>query len=233
VFTPNCYPRCTSLFNPLLQLVVFYFIFQSVLAVNVPHYPGFLFTRLLAWNWFQASLVVSTGAIVNNPELIKQPGFPAAILPAVTVSTHLLHFLLALPILLLLSIPDGRSMTPAMLMLSVPIALQFFLTLGLAYLTATLYVTFRDTQYILAVFLQLLLFLTPVFYEASRVPARYEAVYHLNPMLYLLDAYRAILVRGEFPDGPSLLALAVLSGALLAVGSRTFARASHDFVDEL
>ncbi len=124
-------------------------------------------------------------------------------------------------------------MTPAMLMLPVPIALQFFLTLGLAYLAATLYVTFRDTQYILAGFLQLLLFLTPVFYEASRVPARHEAVYHLNPMLYLLDAYRAILVRGEFPDGASLLALAVLSGALLAVGSRTFARASHDFVDEL
>jgi homopolymeric O-antigen transport system permease protein len=222
-----------SLFNPLLQLLVYYFIFRSVLVVTTPNYLSFLITGLFAWNWFNGSLIVSTGAIVNNRDLVRQPGFPAAMLPAATVASHLVHFLLAFPILLLCLFLDGRSVTPALLALPLPLALQFLLTLGLAYLAATFHVTFRDTQYILAVLLQLLLFLTPVFYDASLVPARYQTLYHLNPMLYLLDAYRAILIRGEFPNWSSLLLVGLLSGALLSVGSRTFARASHDFVDEL
>jgi lipopolysaccharide transport system permease protein len=222
-----------SLLNPLLQLLVYYFIFRSVLAVTTPNYLSFLITGLFVWNWFHGSLVVSTGAIVNNRDLVRQPGFPAAVLPAATVASHLVHFLLAFPVLLLFLFLDGRSVTPALLALPLPLALQFLLTLGLAYLAATFHVTFRDTQYILAVLLQLLLFLTPVFYDASLVPARYQTLYYLNPMVYLLDAYRAILIRGEFPSSSSLLVVGLLSGALLSVGSWTFARARHDFVDEL
>jgi lipopolysaccharide transport system permease protein len=232
-YTRSVLGMAWSLFNPLLQLMVFYFIFQSVLAVNVPRYFCFLFTGLLAWNWFQSSLVVSAGAIVNNAELIKQPGFPVALLPVVTVASQLVNFLLALPILLLLLVLEGPSLTLTVLVLPVPVAAQFLLMLGLAYLAATFHVALRDTQYIVAVLLQLLLFLTPVFYEASRVPAPYDTLYRLNPMVHLLEAYRAILVFGQLPDGSSLLGVGLLSGVLLAVGSLAFSRASHTFVDEL
>ena len=88
-----------TLLNPLAQLLVFYFIFNAVLPLNVPHYSSFLFTGILVWNWFQSTLLLATGAIVDHRELIRQPGFPAAILPIATVISNLIHFLLALPIL--------------------------------------------------------------------------------------------------------------------------------------
>jgi lipopolysaccharide transport system permease protein len=223
-----------TLLNPLMQLLVFLFVFNVVLPLNIPHYSSFLFTGILVWNWFQGSLNQATGAIVDNRELLRRPGFSMAILPIVTVTSHLLHFLLALPVLLLFLMLDGRQLTNAIFALPVVMALQFILILGLAYLVATFHVTFRDTQYLLNVLLNLFFYLTPVFYEASTIPARYQPLYRLNPMVVLIDAYRAILAHGLLPDHRvALLVLGLGATGVLAYGSVTFIRASARFVEEL
>ena len=72
-----------SLLNPLMQLLVFAFVFGTVLPLGIPDYVIFLFTGILAWNWFHSSLLTATSTIVDNRDLVKRPGFPAAILPAV------------------------------------------------------------------------------------------------------------------------------------------------------
>jgi lipopolysaccharide transport system permease protein len=222
-----------SLLNPLTQLLVFYFIFELVLPLNIPNYVLFLFTGVLVWSWFQSSLLLASGSVVDNRDLIKRPGFPAAILPAVTVTTHLIHFLLALPILLILSIRGGVQFTSAILVMPVVIALQLTLMMGLAYLIASVHVTFRDTQYLLGVSLQLLFFLTPVFYDAGTIPEDYRWLYRLNPMVHLLDAYRAIIMRGELPDPLGLSVLGVIAVCLIYFGYAIFVRASYAFVEEL
>jgi lipopolysaccharide transport system permease protein len=79
----------------------------------------------------------------------------------------------------------------------------------------------------------LLFYLTPVFYDASIIPARYQALYRLNPMLHLITAYRTILIQGSWPDFRTLLALSAFVGALLWLGHAVFTRASHHFVEEL
>ncbi|MGH8064310.1 MAG: ABC transporter permease, partial [Candidatus Entotheonellia bacterium] len=189
-----------TLVNPLAQLLILSFIFRMVLPLDIPNYTSFLFTGLLVWSWFQASLNQATGTIVENRELIKRPGFSANVLPTVTVASHLIHLLLALPVLLLFLMLDGCRLTSAILVLPLVMGLQFILILSLAYLVAAFHVVFRDTQYLLGIVLQLLFYLTPVFYEASAIPVRYQPLYRLNPMVHLLDAYRAILMRGELPD---------------------------------
>ena len=222
-----------SLLNPVAQLLVFYFIFGLVLPVNIPNYFSFLFSGVLAWGWFQSSLLLATSAIVDNRELIKRPGFPAAVLPTATVTSHLIHFLLALPILLLFLMLGGSRLTSTILVLPLVIAIQFILTLGLAYLVATFHVIFRDTQYLLSVLLQLLFFLTPVFYSASAIPVRYQSLYHLNPMVHLIEAYRTILIRGELPDCLSLLVLGVFATGLFFLSYMILRRANYHFVEEL
>ena len=140
----------------------------------------------------------------------------------------------ALPVLVLFLMLDGSQVTSALFALPVVIALQFILTLGLAYLVATFHVTFRDTQYLLNVLLNLLFYLTPVFYEASAIPSRYQSLYWLNPMVGLIDAYRAILAHGTLPNHLiSLLVLGLCATALLVYGYVTFKRASYRFVEEL
>src|SRR5262245_17606391 len=204
-----------SLLTPLAQLAVFYLVFKILLPLNVPNYLAFLFSGVLVWNWFNGSLYQATSAIVDHRDLIKRPDFPVAILPTVTIASHLIHFLLALPILFLFLLGGGGRLTIALLALPLVIAIQFALTLSLAYLTATFYVTFRYTQYLLGVFLNLLFFLSPVFYKTSDLPAQYQWLYRLNPMVYLIDAYRAILLTGVLPDSIGLVVLTLPTIAIL------------------
>jgi len=221
-----------SLLNPLAQLLVYRFIFEQVLPVNVPNFTSFLFSGVLVWNWFQMSLVFGTSSVVDNRELIKRPGFPIAILPAITIISYLIHFTLALPILLTFLVFSGIKLTGSLLLLPGIIATQFVLILGLSYFTSTVQVAFRDTQYLLGVILQLLMFLSPIFYDVSSLPKRFQTLYHMNPMVGLLDAYRAVLIRGEFP-GRSFLLLGLGTLILLMVGYLVFTWASRHFIDEL
>jgi len=70
-----------TLINPLLQLAVFVFVFQTILKVNIPQYASYVFSGLLIWTWFQNSLFQSTGVIISSRSLIRQPGFPRPFFP--------------------------------------------------------------------------------------------------------------------------------------------------------
>ena len=222
-----------SLLNPLAQLLVFSFIFRSVLPLNIPNYTMFLFIGLLAWSWFQVSLMGAATIVVDSRTLIKQPIFPVAILPIVVVTANLLHFLLALPVMLLFLWLAGISFALPIIMLPVIIALQMLLTLSLSYWVAALNVFFRDVQHLVGVFLFLFFYLTPIFYNADVIPKKYQFLYNLNPLLQLLDAYRIILLDGSWPVVKSLLLVAASSLACLFLGYHLFKRASHHFVEEL
>lgn len=222
-----------SLLNPLAQLLVFSIIFHTILPLGIPDYTAFLFTGLLAWTWFQTSWVAATTTIVENRNLIKRPGFPAAILPVVTITANLIHFLIALPLLLIVVLVEGAPLRATLWLLPLLIAMQFVLTLGLAYVTAALHVVFRDTQHLVTVFVLLLFYLTPIFYAVETIPARLRPIFALNPLLHIIDGYRALLVRGEWPAPlPWLLVLAGSLAGLLA-GMWLFGHISNRFVEEL
>jgi lipopolysaccharide transport system permease protein len=221
-----------SLLNPLLQLVVFGTVFTYILPLHIPNYSSFLFTGILAWSWFQGALMGATTCIVDNGGLLRQPRFPAAMLPLVTVATHWLYFLLALPILIVGSLatgnPAGRLWTLPFIM-----AVEFLFTLALAYVLASLHVFFRDTQHILGVLLMLGFYLVPIFYRSDTVPAFARTWYNLNPLVTIVDGYHAAVLPGSAPDWLGLAVIAGGSCALLAVSATLFLRASDKFVEEL
>ena len=222
-----------SLLTPLAQLAVFYLIWDVLLPLNIPNYLSFLFSGMLAWGWFQTSVYQATASVVENRELVKRPGFPIAVLPMVTVASHLIHFLFALPILFFILLADGNRLSATALALPLVIALQFVLTLSLVYFTATFQVTFRDTQHLVGVLLNFLFFLTPVFYDAKVIPAQYHTWYRLNPMVYVIESYRSILLAGVLPAPKVLVAMSVGAIGFLSLGYYVFKRARHRFVDEL
>src|SRR5690349_14967033 len=96
-----------SLVNPLAQFLILNFVFHSILPLDIPNYTPFLFTGILAWNWFNTALMSATDAIVDNGDLIRRPGFPPAVLPLIAVTSNLIHFLLALPILIVFILAFG------------------------------------------------------------------------------------------------------------------------------
>ena len=222
-----------TLINPLLQLAVFSFVFRSVIPINIPQFSSFAFSGLLIWTWSQTALFQATGLITSNKALIRQPNFPTAILPVVTTMTGLIHFLLALPVLIIFLAVDGVQPNSVLFVLPLLMVIQFVLTVGLAYPLAALNVTFRDTQHTLGVLLQMLFYRTPIFYDLNSVPKEFQHFYQLNPMVPLIEAYRAILLKGTPPDWQALLIVSLVVAVILPIGLAIFRRQSNTFVEEL
>ncbi len=222
-----------SLLVPLAQLWVFYVVFHTILPLNIPNFTSFLFIGILPWNWFQTALLMSSGALVDNRDLVKQVGFPVAILPVVAVLSQAIHFLLSLPILAAFLWFDGFRPSLALISFPLVVLVQFVLTLSLSYVFATIQVKFRDIQHLLGIVLFLMFYVTPIFYDSSAIPADIQPLYRANPLVYLIDAYRAILMRGQFPASPALLVVLGSSALILMVGYAIFMRARNRFVEEL
>ncbi|MBE9066477.1 ABC transporter permease [Leptolyngbya cf. ectocarpi LEGE 11479] len=222
-----------TLIAPLLNLAVFAFIFQIVLPLDVPNYSSYVFTGLLIWTWFQTSLFQAAGVIISNRALIRQPGFPKSILPVVIVITGLVHFVLALPILIVFLVIDGIQLQSVIFLLPVLQLLQFLLTLSFAYFLAAVNVTFRDTQHTLGVLLQMFFYLTPIFYDISNVPTEIQYFYGFNPMVHLVTAYRSILIDGSLPALMPLLWIGFGALIILPLSHRLFLDQSGRFVEEL
>ena len=226
-----------TLMSPLLQLLVFSVVFQQILKTGdgIAHYLSYAFSGLLIWNWTQSALFQATGLITGNRPLIRQPNFPVLMLPIVTVTTGMIHFLLALPALTVIMTIDRVSISPTILMLPILLGLQFALTLSFAYPLAALNVTFRDTQHTLGVILQLMFYLLPVFYSLDDrlIPAFIRPVYEYNPFVILIEAYRSILLKSAMPSASGLMVLGIIILTLLPVGYRIFRRQSERFVEEV
>jgi lipopolysaccharide transport system permease protein len=204
-----------------------------MVPLNIPHYTTFLLTGILPWTWLQASLLISTTTVVENRELVRQVGFPVALLPAITVLSQLVHFMLAIPIVAAFMWSDGYRPGLGLAALPLVVLIQLVLLLSLAYIVATLQVKFRDTQYVLGIILYLFFYLTPVFWAQASIPEPYRSVMQWNPVAVLLNAYRSILMHEQWPDLIPLLTVAAGSMLVLALGYTMFSMARDRFVEEL
>jgi lipopolysaccharide transport system permease protein len=222
-----------SLLVPLAQLGVLYVVFNNMLRLNIPHFSSFLLTGILPWTWFQTSLMAASTTIVDNRELVKQVGFPVGVLPCVSILSQWVHFLLAMPILAGFLLADGFRPSLALLALPIVMIVQFFLSASAAYILATLQVRFRDTQYLLGIFLFLFFYVTPVFWDGSSLPPSYRTIINANPVAGLLNSYRRILMGGTWPDVRSLAAVVFISAVMSTGCFFLFLRSRDRFVEEL
>ena len=220
------------LVRQLAQLGVLVLIFSSVLDLGIADYPAFVFVGLVVWTWFLAGLTAATNALRSRRNLVMQPGFPTAVLPLVAVAVALVDVLLALPVLVLMLVVAGELHAEALafpLLLSV----QFVLMCGLGLLLAAAAVHLRDVVNVVAVALTLLFYLTPVFYDAARVPERWEWLLRLNPMTTLLEADRAVLLGRDWPPAWHLAVVTLVAVAVAFAGLAAFRRAEPTFADAL
>jgi lipopolysaccharide transport system permease protein len=219
--------------SPALFLMTFYVLFRFVMPLQVEDYAAHLFIGLVAWAWFQGSVTESVATIVGNPGLMSQPGFPRAALPAAAAVSNLLTLVLTLPLLVVILAASATRPGWAALALPLLVLLQLLVVLAFSYLVAALNVTFRDLQYIVPIVLQLGYFVTPIFYDAAAVPDGPRQVLALNPMLQIIEGYRAVLIRGEWPDAGPLAAVALGAVLGLAAAVAIFRRASLRFLEDV
>lgn len=220
------------LVRQLAQLVVLVVAFSHVLHLGVPHYAPFVFSGLIAWNWFSSGVINGTSSLLDSRHLVFQPRFPVLALPLVAVTVPLIDLLLALPVLVVMLVVD-TGVHWSLLFLPVLVAVQLTLMAGLAWFTAAATIYFRDIRHITTVAVTMLFYFTPVFYDLSRLPGRFHHLLRINPMTTIVDGYHSIVLSGRLPAAGWLAVVTLFSVAVAAAGLAFFVRVSPGFVDEL
>lgn len=222
-----------TLASPLLQLGVLYVVFHIILKLGGPDYPAYVFIGLLGYGWFQSSAVSSCSAVINSPELILRPEFPRWVLPIIPVVVGAVQFVLALPLAFLIAYLFDATIGVGALRLPLIILLQAVVTLPIAYVTAALNSHYRDVQQIILVLTLLFFWLTPIFYSRTDIPPEMQWIPSINPLAYIVDAYRAAILGSAMPPAEDVFSAMLFVAVGTPLGVWLYARMSSRFVEDL
>ena len=220
--------------NPLLQLLVYNMVFSIIMKAGVEKFYLYLFVGLIPWLFFSAAITGGSTCIIAQKDLIKKIRFPREIIPISFVTSQFVNMILSFIVVILVSVISGvRPTIGGILCLPVIMLVEYLMALGIALISSSLTVYFRDLEHILAIIAMAWLYATPICYPEEMVPAEYLPIYRLNPVTPIVNAYRDVLYWGRTPDLRTLL-LAVLIGLVTVVlGILIFGRLQRRFAEEL
>jgi lipopolysaccharide transport system permease protein len=211
-----------AIIQPVFSMIVFTIIFGNLARVDsegVP-YAIFSFTALVPWTFFSSSLTSASGSLINSKNLLTKIYFPRLVIPLSPVIGKLIDFGISLLILVGLMFWYGVIPTIWTLMLPVFIIMMMLTSAGVGMWLTALSIQYRDIRYGAEFFIQLLMYGSPVIYATSIIPEKYQIIYALNPMVGVIEGFRAALLGTRAMPWNligigSLMAIAFfLSGAL-------------------
>ena len=222
-----------AILQPVLATVVFSIFFGRFAKVpsdGIP-YPVFAYVGLLPWQLFAYALNESANSLVSNQNLIRKVYFPRLIIPFSAILAGLVDFAIAFVVLLGLFWKYGIVPSASLVVLPVFILLAVASALAIGLWLSALNVQYRDVRYTIPFLTQLWLFATPVVYPSSLVPAKWRALYGLNPMAGVVEGFRWALLGKAANPGPLVWVSAGMVVLLLLGGVIYFRRMESTFAD--
>ncbi len=224
-----------ALIRPALTMLIFVG-FRRLIGFppgTVPE-PILVFAAVLPWQFFSSALSEAASSLIGNANLISKIYFPRLLIPLAAVATTVIDFAITLALLLLLLL--WYRFLPGWQLAALPgfLLLAFGLSLGLGLFFAALNVEYRDFRYIVPFLVQFGLFVSPIAFSTSDVPAQWRALYALNPMVGIIDGFRWSLLGGRVGLDPQSVAIsAAVTAAVLTLGLWYFRRVEHSFADRI
>ena len=228
------------LVQPVLMTLIFT-VFLGMLA-RVPSdglpYPLFVYSGLMPWTFFSSAVLGSAHSLTGNANLITKVYFPRVLIPAANVGGRLVDFIIAFSILVAL-IAYYRvvrhypiSMSWSLALLPFVMILLLLLTLGIGMLVSSLNVKYRDVGVAVPVLLQLWMFVSPILYPVNLVPGNWRMLYSLNPVVGIIQGFRAALFNEPFPTF-GLAVTVVFTSVMLLLGAFIFRRTERTLADNV
>lgn len=226
-----------AILTPLVMIAIFTVIFAGIFkakfnATDSPwDYALYLFCGLLPWNAFQESLNLSANSVVNQANLVKRVVFPLETLPVAQTLAAIASQMFGTVALLLGIVLIRHELHLTTLYLPLLLIPQLVLTLGGAWLLASLGVFIRDIVPGIGLVLTAWMYLTPIIYPETIVPDAYRPFINLNPFTPLVRSYRRIMMDGAGPDWAGLAYFSAFAVIVFVLGYWWFARTRRNFAD--
>jgi lipopolysaccharide transport system permease protein len=224
-----------AVIRPFLTMLVFTLVFSRIARVPAPAaapYALLVMAGMLPWQFFSTAIGESSNSLINNSNLISKVYFPRLIIPAGSVITSFVDFLITFGLMGAMMawygfVPDWRIVTFPLFM-----ALALGAALGGGLWLCALNVKYRDFRYVVPFIVQIGLYISPVGFSSSIVPERWRTLYALNPMVGVIDGFRWSLLRGEVPlDTTGVFISLVLTLSLCVSGIAYFRKTERSFAD--
>ena len=224
------------LLDPILQMLVYYFLFAVILQRKTPDFLLFLFAAILPWKWFSTTVNSAMNSVVGRQGLIRQVQFPKIVRPAASAVAETFSFTFGLIALAILFVPYHERLSIWVLAIPVIAAVQFVFGLAVAITLAAANAFYRDVANVMGHLIRLLFYVSPALYALGDVPNEtLRTLMMLNPFSVFLTAYRTVtwgtetVHHGTQPDFLALGILMVVSIVLLVVAVALFKRVEPAF----
>ncbi len=222
-----------SFLNPLLQIAVYAIVFPLILRNTQENYVIFLCCGLIPWTFFSTAITRSAFTMIENGNILKKVYFPREILPISVVTSEAVNFLISTIIILAFVLCSGLGITKYVLLYPLIFVAQYLLLLAISFIVSSICVYIRDLQHFIGVFLQLLFYATPIVYAPDSIPENFKWILNLNPMTYIINAYRDIFYNQTMPDVKAIFILICVVIVAIVIGYLIFNKLQKRFAEQL
>lgn len=228
-----------SFFHPVIMLLVYTFVFSVVfkarwgLAGEESHasFAVVLFVGMIVHGLFAEVVNRAPGLVLGNVSYVKRVVFPLEVLPWVAMGSALFHTLVSLAVLLLAQIVLTQHVPWTFVLFPLIFAPLILATMGFAWFLAAIGVYIRDIGQTVGILTTVMMFLSPVFYPLSALPENYQKLLSLNPLTFVIEQSRRVLLFGDMPQWDSLGLYFVVSLCAAWAGFWWFQKTRKGFAD--
>ena len=221
-----------AVIQPITTMIIFTILFGRL--ANIPSdgfpYPVFVFSGLLAWNFFQSAVASGGVSLLGAGSMISKVYFPRIIIPLASIGVSIVDFFIALIILFVLMLVYSVPVTAQILFLPFFFIGLMFLVSGLSAWLSAVTVVYRDFRFVIPFVLQICLYLTPVIYPVSFIPEQWQWLLYLNPMYGWVDGIRSSIL-GLPIEWTAIASSLILTSFFVMLGAKFFAKAERRFAD--
>jgi len=232
-----------SFVNPVLMLTIYTFVFGIVFKVRLEQHSAFyddkaafallLFSGLIVYNLFNECISRAPGLILANTNYVKKIIFPLEILPWVTLGAALFHAGMSYLVLLFFLMVLGHPLHGTIFLLPIVVMPLLLLIMGLSWLLASIGVFVRDIGQFIGLILTMMLFLSPIFYPASALPEAVRDYIFLNPLTFIIEQSRGLILEGILPNWFGLTIYFLIAISIAGTGLIWFEKTRKGFADVL
>ena len=222
-----------SFINPLLSVLVYAIVFPYIMRIKVENYLIYLITGIIPWTFFTSSINMGLISVLSNADIIKKVYFPRIILPISTVTSCLVNFLISCLIIVLFCLGSGLGISFQILWLPLIAIIQYVMLLGFTFILSAIEMYMRDIEHIVNFILSMAFYVTPILYTPDIFPENLAWVLKVNPMAYLVNAYRSIFFYQKMPDLMGIGVVSIFSIFLFMIGYLIFEKLQKGFAEEV
>ncbi|MGP1411555.1 MAG: ABC transporter permease [Peptoanaerobacter stomatis] len=219
-----------SVLNPLLMMVVMSIVFSYMFRFDIENYTIYLLTGQLVYNFYSDATNMSMSSIIWSGGLIGKVYIPKYILPLARTLSSFVNMMFSLIALILMLIITKTPITPVIFIFPLPLFYLLLICVGMGLILSVLAVYFRDIVHLYGVFLVALTYLTPIFYPISAIPNYALNILKMNPLFYILNMFRNIIMYGNIPSLQDNFVCFAWGFVLIVIGLYIFRKKQDDFI---